>query len=107
MSEMSFKVNGIVYLKVYNIGSEVLVAVCDESCLGKEFSEGDICLKVSKEFYGEEHADYDEVVSALGDATIANLVGQKSVACAVENGFVDVKDIIYIQGVPHVQMVCM
>lgn len=95
------------YLKVYRVGEEVLVAVCDEGLLEKEFFEGDVHLKVSKDFYGEEHADYDEVVSALGDATIANLVGKQSVACAVENGFADAKDVIFIQGMPHVQMVCM
>jgi hypothetical protein len=96
-----------VYLKVYHVDEEVLVAVCDEGLLEKEFSEGDVHLKVSKNFYGEEHADYDEVASALGEATIANLVGKQSVACAVENGFVDAKDVIFIEGVPHVQMVCM
>ena len=95
------------YLKVYHVGKEVLVAVCDEGLLDKEFSEGDVHLKISKNFYGEERADYDEVVSALGEATIANLVGKQSVACAVENGFADAKDVIFIEGVPHVQMVCM
>ncbi len=95
------------YLKVYHVDEEVLVAVCDEGLLEKEFSEGDVHLKVSKSFYGEECADYDEVVSALGTATIANLVGELSVACAVENGFVEAKDVIFIEGVPHVQMVCM
>jgi len=96
-----------VYLKVYHIGEEVLVAVSDENCLGKEYSEGEVHLKVTKEFYGEEHADKDEVVSALCDATIANLVGEQSVATAVENGFVNPGDVMYIQGVPHAQMVCM
>lgn len=94
-------------MKVYHIGAETLVAVSDESCLGKEFTEGDIHLKVNKEFYGEEHADKDEVVSALCDATIANLVGEQSVATAVENGFVNPQDVIYVQGVPHAQMVCI
>jgi len=55
-------------MKVYHIGEEVLVAVSDETCLGKEFTEGNVHLKVSKEFYGEEYADKDEVVSALCDA---------------------------------------
>jgi uncharacterized protein len=95
------------FLKVYRIDNEVLVAVCDEGCMGKEYTEGDLSLKVSKAFYGEEPADRDEVVSALCEATIANIVGEQSVACAVENGFVEVDRIIYIEGVPHVQMVCM
>lgn len=95
------------YLKVYNIGEEVLVAVADEDCLGRELAEGAVCLKVTREFYGEEHADRDEVVSALHCATIANLVGRESVAAAVEAGFVDPDEVMYIQGVPHAQMVCM
>lgn len=95
------------FLKVYNIDSETMVAVSDEDCIGKEFSEGDLHLKVTKEFYGVVQADYDEVVSALGQATIANIVGKQSVACAVENGFADVNDIIYIEGVPHVQIICV
>ena len=95
------------FLKVYRIDNEVLVAVCDEGCIGKEYTEGDLSLKVSKAFYGDDRADRDEVVSALCEATIANIVGELSVACAVENGFVDVQNIIYIDGVPHVQMVCM
>ena len=95
------------FLKVYHIDSETMVAVCDEDILGKEFSEGDLHLKVTKEFYGNVPADYDEVVSALGEATIANIVGKESVACAVENGFVDVDAIIYIEGIPHVQIICV
>lgn len=93
------------YLKVYNIDREILVAVADEDCLGKEFFEDEVHLEVSRNFYGDQHADYDEVVSALKEATIANLVGKESVACAVENGFVNASDVIYIQGVPHAQMV--
>ncbi len=95
------------FLKVYHIDAETMVAVCDEDILGKEFSEGDLHLKVTKEFYGEVPADYDEVVSALGQATIANIVGKESVACAVENGFADVDAIIYIEGIPHVQIICV
>lgn len=84
-----------------------MVAVCDEDILGKEFFEDDLHLKVSKEFYGNVPADYDEVLSALSEATIANIVGKESVACAVENGFVDVDAIIYIDGIPHVQIICV
>jgi hypothetical protein len=82
-----------------------MVAVTDEDCLGKEFTEGEVRLEVSKNFYGDHHADYGEVLSALKEATIANIVGNESVALAVENGFVDPNDILFVQGVPHAQMV--
>lgn len=94
-----------VYLKVYEIDREVLVAVADEDCLCKKFTEGEACLDVSKDFYGTQHADYEEVVSALKEATIANIVGKESVALAVENGFVNFEDVLFIEGIPHAQMV--
>ena len=71
------------------------MAVADEDCLGKKFSDDRVRLDVSKDFYGQ-HADYDEVLSALNEATIANIVGKESVALAVENGFVDFEDIIFV-----------
>jgi len=94
-----------VYLKVYNVDRDVLVAVADEDCLGKKFTEDQACLDVTKDFYGTQHADRDEVLSALQEATIANIVGKESVALAVENGFINVEDVLFIEGVPHAQMV--
>ncbi len=94
-----------VYLKVYNIDREVLVAVADEDCVGKKFTDDQICLDVSKDFYGTTHADHDEVLSALQEATIANIVGKESVALAVENGFVNFEDVIFVEDVPHAQMI--
>mgnify|MGYP005832648251 FL=1 len=93
------------YLKVYETEQEVLVAVCDEKYLDREFEEGDIALKVTKGFYGDKHASYEEVADALKSATIANLVGEESVACALEQGIIESDHIIYVQNVPHAQMV--
>ena len=95
------------YLKVYKIENEVLVAVCDEKYLGKEFSEGNAQLKVSDKFYGQTKATCAEVTAALQDATIANLVGEESVACAIDAGVIEADNIIYIAEVPHAQMISM
>ncbi len=94
-----------VYLKIYNIDREVLVAVADEDCVGKKFTDERVSLDVSKDFYGTQHADYAEILSALQEATIANIVGKESVALAVENGFVNFEDVIFVEGVPHAQMI--
>ncbi|HEY3422952.1 MAG TPA: DUF424 family protein [Methanocellaceae archaeon] len=94
-----------VYLKVYNIDREVLVAVADEDCVGKKFTDEQVSLDVSKDFYGTRHADHDEIVSALQEATIANIVGKESVALAVENGFINFEDVIFVEDVPHAQMI--
>lgn len=97
----------IVYMKVYHIDNEVMVAVCDEKYLGKEFSDGEVQLKVNETFYGRESATCNQVTAALQDATIANFVGEESVACAIGAGAIDSDHIIYISGVPHAQMICI
>ncbi|HEY3273902.1 MAG TPA: DUF424 family protein [Methanocella sp.] len=94
-------------MKVYKIDREVMVAVCDEKYLGKEFSEGNAQLKVSDKFYGRTQATCEEVTAALQDATIANLVGEESVACAIDAGVIESDHIIYIAEVPHAQMISM
>jgi hypothetical protein len=95
------------YLKVYKVDNEVLVAVCDEKYLGKEFSDGNAQLKVTEKFYGRTPASCHEVAAALHEATIANLVGEESVACAIGAGIIEAAHVIYIGNVPHAQMVCM
>jgi uncharacterized protein len=95
------------YLKVYKIDNEVLVAVCDEKYMGKEFTEGNAQLKISEKFYGRTPASCVEVTAALQEATIANLVGEESVACAIDAGVIESGHVIYIADVPHAQMICM
>lgn len=95
------------FLKVYKLEKETLVAVCDEKYIGRELSDGDIQLKVSKDFYGCEKATKEEIIEALNNATIANLVGEESVALAVEIGLIETSHIIFICDVPHAQMVLL
>ncbi|MBS3749449.1 MAG: DUF424 domain-containing protein [Candidatus Thermoplasmatota archaeon] len=43
----------------------------------------------------------------LKDATIANLVGEEAIKCAVGMGLVSEDCILRIDGIPHAQMVRM
>jgi hypothetical protein len=43
----------------------------------------------------------------LENATIANLVGEIAVKCAIELGLIDPECVIKIKGIPHAQMVKM
>ena len=93
------------YLKEYNSGSGLLVAVCDKDLLGKNFEEGGLSLKISERFYGGEEATEGEVIASLQRATIANLVGKRAIKCAVDNDFIEEACVIFVDGVPHAQMV--
>ncbi|PSQ43386.1 DUF424 domain-containing protein [Halobacteriales archaeon SW_7_68_16] len=65
-----------------------LVAVCDDGLLGRTFEDGAVSITVTEEFYGGDEVDDEAAVAALGRADVANIVGEKAVAVAVEHGFV-------------------
>lgn len=97
----------MMYLKMYNIESEIMVVACDRELIGKTFRDGDLTIHVSKGFYKGEPANEAEVIDALQKATIANLLGERAVSCAVKSGFIDQDNVITISGVQHAQMVRM
>jgi hypothetical protein len=93
------------YLKEYNSESGLLVAVCDRDLLGKCFEEGELSLKISERFYKGKEATEGDVLTSLQRATIANLVGKRTITCAVDNDFIDEACVIFVDGIPHAQMV--
>jgi hypothetical protein len=93
------------YLKSYSVGNDVLVAVCDSDLIGHTLHEGDLHLSVNEDFFKGQLAAEHEVRKALAGATIANLVGKRSVSCGIATGIIDEDCIITIEGVPHAQMV--
>ncbi|HEX54705.1 MAG: DUF424 domain-containing protein [Candidatus Altiarchaeales archaeon] len=96
-----------IYVKIYNYQGEIILAACDEEILGKSFFEGELKLEVSEGFYKGNLVDIDELDNLLENATIANLSGNNVVERAAELGFIDVDNILEIDGIKHAQMVVM
>jgi len=97
----------MISIKLYRQGNDLLIGACDEHLIGKKFEEGKLQLDVTKEFYDGKRISKEILKKYLEDATIANLVGEKTVNCAIELGFVNPDCIIKIKGIPHAQMVRM
>ena len=93
------------FMKKYEVDGKVIVAVCDKNIIGKKFKEGNLVLKLDESFYKGCEASEDEIKEALVCASIANIAGERSIACAVGCGCVDPDTVIYIDGIPHAQMV--
>lgn len=95
------------YLKIYREKekNEVLVAICDEELLGKEFREGNLRLEVSRDFFGGDLVDERRAVFEMKRATILNLVGSRIISLAIREGLIDPDKVITIEGIPHAQMV--
>jgi len=94
-----------VRLKVHERQGDVLVAACDSDLIDVTLSGEDASLEVKGSFYGEDEAGREELESAMSRATIINVLGEEAVACAVDAGMVDERDIVEIDEVPHAQMV--
>ena len=93
------------YMKKYDTDGKLIVAVCDIEIIGKKFKEGKFVLKLEESFYKGEQVCENDVKEALLSANIANVAGKRSIACAVECGCVDPDTVIFIEGIPHAQMV--
>jgi hypothetical protein len=97
----------MITVRVHRHGRELVVAACDKELIGKTLREGQLKLDVSESFYEGEDADEDLLVNRLSLATVANLVGKKTVAIAAKHEFISEEGVILIAGVPHAQMVRM
>ena len=94
-----------VYLKIRNTGRETLVSICDKDILGKKFKEGKLKIHINENFYKGDLVPIAEAIKTLETATIANLVGRNTVSHAIKEGYVNEDSVIYIQGIPHVQII--
>ncbi len=97
----------MICVKVYKQGAETLVAACDLDIVGQTFRGKGLKIQVSEGFYKGDSGDEDMLVNRLEMATIANLVGKRTIEIAIRRGFVDPGCVIDIGGVPHAQMARM
>lgn len=84
---------------------DTILAVSDSDILGKSFSDGELQLTVSKEFYGSNSAEESEIIGLLKKATIVNAVGKSIISLLLTKTLVDKRNVIEIGGVPHAQIV--
>ncbi|HLF17086.1 MAG TPA: DUF424 family protein [Candidatus Thermoplasmatota archaeon] len=94
-------------VKNYQQGAQCLLAACDEELLGTSHREGRFKLDVPPGFYDGFRVNEAEFTSHLRSCTVANLVGRRAVDVAIRLGFVDPKNILVVQGVPHAQLLVM
>ena len=97
----------MICVKVYQHGRETLVAACDAEIVGKTFKSKELKITVSEGFYKGDSGGEDLLVNRLEIATVANLVGKKTVEAAIKHGFVDPSCVLMIGDVPHAQMTRM
>lgn len=94
-------------MNVRRWGQHTLLATCDTELLGKILREGRIVFEVREEFYKGLKVSVDEAIDLMRQSTIVNMVGQRIVERAIEEGLVHPEAVLKISGVPHAQIVKM
>lgn len=84
-----------------------MLAIADSSIIGKTYEDGDVQIEVKKDFYAEKTCDEKEALKFIHGATIVNAVGKDIIDLMVNNKIIGKSDVLYIGGVPHVQIVTM
>lgn len=94
-------------VKAYQQGVQRLVAACDAELVNTSHREGKFRLDVPASFYDGLRVDADSLGAYLRGATVANLVGRRSVDVAVALGLVDPANVLVVSGVPHAQFLVL
>jgi len=89
----------------YSRTGEIVVAVCDEELVGRKIklSTG-VTVEVAESFYKGILVSEEEVVKYIKMGTIINLLGFKAVSTALRNGLAKEDYVIYLEGIPHIQL---
>ncbi|WP_237265302.1 MULTISPECIES: DUF424 domain-containing protein [unclassified Thermoplasma] len=90
-------------MKISEVRGEVLLAAADADILGKKFREKNLHIEIYPSFYGEVRVTDEMFLSSLNMCTIANLVGEYTIGLAIDAGFIDRENILYIQKIPYAQ----
>jgi len=93
-----------VYAATYKTEKGMMVACCDDDCMGRTFRQGRLKLAPETKFYGNAVIRLPEALVLMDTADILNLVGRKIVQAAISRGLVHPDAVITIDGVPHVQV---
>ena len=93
------------YVKIHDSLMGNVVGVCDKELLGKSFREGNVHIDVNEDFYGGVLMTIEEALEIIRSCFTANLVGERIVSAAIDEGIIDEDMVLYIQDVPHAQVV--
>ncbi|UCE96902.1 MAG: DUF424 family protein [Candidatus Bathyarchaeota archaeon] len=94
-----------IYINLRRTGKFVLLAMCDAEILGKTLKQGNIVFCVREKFYKGSLVSLEEAIDLIHQSTVVNMVGQKIVNKAIEEGLVHPEAVLKIEGIPHAQII--
>ena len=89
-----------VFLKIHYKNEMETVAGCEEGLLEQVFTEGNLKIKISNQFFGGTLVSLEEAIDILKQASYFNIVGENIVNEAVSCKILPIEGVRSINGVP-------
>jgi len=88
------------YIKIHKQPDGQVVAACDKEILGKTFSNGNLKITISEQFYKGELKQINEVLDILSRCDNFNIAGNYIVNEAINNKIISKESILIIESIP-------
>lgn len=87
-------------VRVANCQGNQMLNICDSHLLGKNISENDLTIKISRNYYGEKIIEKEEAITLLKSCSIINMVGKETISLSLRLGIGVQQSIKTIDSVP-------
>ena len=100
---------GTVHLKIHSMQGKQFLSCCDSDLLGKTFTEGKSCLRVTESFYKGTEISLEEardIISTNIDAMDSvQIIGENIINCLHDSDVVCKDYAKCVDGVPHLMFI--
>jgi len=87
-------------IKLTNYQKNPMLNICDAELLGKDISENDFRLNISKSFYGEKLVNKKEAEELLKTCSVINMVGKETISLSTSLGIGSENGVKNVDGIP-------
>ncbi|MGQ0376627.1 MAG: DUF424 domain-containing protein [Nitrososphaerota archaeon] len=91
-------------VRVANYQGNQMLNICDSHLLGKNVSENDLTIKISRNYYGEKIVEKEEAITLLKSCSIINMVGKETISLSLSLGIGAQQSIKTIDSVPFLMV---
>lgn len=86
--------------RITDYQKNAMLNICDAELLGKNITQGELNMHISKGYYGEKLIDREEARTLLQNSSIINMVGKEAVSLSLELGIGSENGVKVISDVP-------
>jgi len=87
-------------VKVTEYQKNTMLNICDADLIGKNISQNELTITISKSYYGDQIIKKNEAKKLLETSSIINMVGKNTISLSLELGIGSENGVKRISGVP-------